>query len=459
MTPELLKSIIALGEGYQAEFKVSVPSKVRELTEEICAFANAAGGALVLGVDNNNIVKGITIDNNTRSAIQNSISEINPKLNCSLEFVTVDGLNVGVINVPSGKNKPYVYSGAIFVRVGPNTQKLTTAEEMRDFFQQADKIYFDESPVRDFKSEADIDADNFSVFRSDAGFSSSISNEQILQNLQVYTEDAFIKTGGVLFFGKQPEAIYEQAIIRCVAFKGTDKRFIADDKKFGGPLYKQYQQAMEWLRGKIDVSYDIEGQGGGPRKESWEIPETVFKEAIINSLSHRDYYEKGAVTTIEVFDDRVELSNPGGLLSAISHEFGKRSLSRNPLVFGLFERMHLVEKIGSGIPRMEEMMLEKGLTAPEYRIDGMFTVILRRAFDFEAWKKSWSSKLNETRLAILHAINNHPEISKKQLANALALSTTAIDNNIDYLRQLNILERIGPDKGGQWKIHFIPAKD
>jgi ATP-dependent DNA helicase RecG len=455
MTAEQIKSIISLGEGYQAEFKVKIPSKVRELTEEICAFANAAGGVLILGVDNNNAIKGINIDNNMRSAIQNSIGEINPKLNCTLEFVVIDGLNLAVINVPSGKNKPYVYSGAIYIRVGPNTEKLTTAEEMRDFFQQADKIYFDESSVTHFNPATDMDEDNLSGFRSDAGFNATISNQQILNNLQVYAEDGFIKAGGALFFGKQPEAVFPQALVRCVAFKGTDKRFITDDKKFGGPLHKQYLQAMEWLRGKLNVAYDIEGQGGGPRKENWEIPETVFKEAIINALSHRDYYEKGAVTTIELFDDRVEISNPGGLLSAIGHEFGKRSLSRNPLIFGLFERMHLVEKIGSGIPRMEELMLEKDLAKPEYRIDGMFTIILRRAIDFENWKKLWEDKLGDPRLAILHAINNHPRISKKQLADTLAISTTAIDKHIDRLKDLGILERIGPDRGGRWKINRV----
>lgn len=455
MTAEQIKSIIALGEGYQAEFKVSVPSKVRDLTEEICAFANAAGGVLLIGVDDTNVIKGVSIDNAKRSSIQNSISEINPKLNCTIEIVSVDGLDVGVLNVPSGKNKPYVFSGAIFVRVGPNTQKLTTAEEMRDFFQQADKIYFDESPCKEFDTNAQIDNDNFNAFRADAGFHVSISNEQILKNLQLYTEDGLFKSGAVLFFGNQPEAIYEQAIIRCVAFKGTDKRYIADDKKFGGPLYHQYTQAIEWLRGKINVSYDIEGQGSGARKENWEIPETVFKEAIINSLSHRDYYEKGAVTTIEVFDDRIEISNPGGLLSAISHEFGKRSLSRNPLIFGLFDRMHLVEKIGSGIPRMEELMHGNGLTSPEYRIDGMFTIILRRQFNFEEWKKLWSTKLNAQRLAILHVINNQPNVSISQLANALAISDTAIDNHLSFLKELRIIERIGPNKGGKWKINFI----
>lgn len=455
MKAEQIKSIVALGEGYQAEFKISVPSKVRDLTEEVCAFANAAGGVVLIGVDDKNVIKGVDIDNAKRSAIQDSISEISPKLNCTIEIVNVDGLNVGVLSVPSGKSKPYVFSGAIYVRVGPNTQKLTTAEQMRDFFQQADKIYFDESPCKEFNVAKQLDADNFNAFRADSGFHTSISNDQILNNLQLYTEDGVFKSGAVLFFGSQPEAIYAQAIIRCVAFKGNDKRYIVDDKKFGGPLYHQYTQAIEWLRGKINVAYDIEGQGSGARKENWEIPETVFKEAIINSLSHRDYYEKGAVTTIEVFDDRIEISNPGGLLSAISHEFGKRSLSRNPLIFGLFDRMHLVEKIGSGIPRMEELMQGNGLASPEYRIDGMFTIILRRQFNFEEWKKLWSTKLNAHRLAIIHVINNQPTVSKNQLANALAVGVTTVENHLNYLKEIGIIERVGPDKGGSWKINFI----
>ncbi len=73
---------------------------------------------------------------------------------------------------------------------------------------------------------------------------------------------------------------------------------------------------MSWLESKLQVAYKIEG--AGPREEIWEIPLTVFKEAIINALSHRDYYEQGASIMIEMFDDRVEISNPGGLLPLIN---------------------------------------------------------------------------------------------------------------------------------------------
>src|SRR5690606_17421066 len=143
-----LKSIIASGEGYNAEFKVRFPSKVKELTEEICAFANAAGGTLLIGVDDQNNIQGVSFDNAKHSALQNSVDEISPSLHCDVYTVTIDGKEIIVIEVPSGEQKPYVLSGAIYVRQGPNTQKLTTVEEMRDFFQQADRIYFDEAPCK-----------------------------------------------------------------------------------------------------------------------------------------------------------------------------------------------------------------------------------------------------------------------------------------------------------------------
>lgn len=137
-----IKSIAQSGEGYNAEFKIRVPAKVKELVEEVCAFANAAGGVVLLGVDDNNEIRGIEINNKKRSAIQNSLHQINPNLHCPFYFVEVGGKQIGVIEVPSGLQKPYTLSGAIYVRQGANSQKITSVEQMRDFFQQSGRIYF-----------------------------------------------------------------------------------------------------------------------------------------------------------------------------------------------------------------------------------------------------------------------------------------------------------------------------
>ena len=450
-----IKSIIASGEGYNAEFKVSIPSKIKEITEEVCAFANASGGVVLIGVDDANTIKGITIDNAKRSAIQNSINEISPVLKCDFNIIEVDGKNIAVIEVPSGQNKPYVLSGAIYVRQGPNSQKLTTVEEMRDFFQQADKIYFDDAICKEANIEDDIAKENINTFRFEAGLVNATSDEQLFTNLKLVTNDGQLKNGTVLFFGSNPEKFFEKAVIRCVAFDGTDKRYIVDDKVMTGTLYQQYQKSMIWLKSKLDVRYDIEGEGANPRNEYWEIPIIAFKEAIINSLAHRDYYDKGARTTIEVFDDRVEISNPGGLVSAVPrNEFGKRSASRNPLIFGLFERMRLVEQIGSGITRIRDVMNDEGLTPPEFNIDGMFTVTLRRPFDFEKWVEKWVDKLTENRIDILKNIHKNSRISIRELSDVLGLSLSAIDKNLLFLKELGLLERMNGAKGGYWIIHF-----
>lgn len=129
-----IKNLVSGGEGFNVEFKHSVPSKVREISEEVCAFANAAGGIVLLGVDDSNQTIGINIDNLKRSAIQNSLNEITPNLNCLFHEIKLDDKAVFVIEVPSGVYKPYVLSGAIYIRIGPNTQKLTTLSKCEVFF-------------------------------------------------------------------------------------------------------------------------------------------------------------------------------------------------------------------------------------------------------------------------------------------------------------------------------------
>lgn len=214
LTAQEIKNIIQSGEGYNAEFKLRVPSKVKELSEEICAFANAAGGVLLLGVDDNNTIKGIEIDNSKRSAIQNTLKEINPHLPTSIYSVKVDGVNIWVIEVDSGMQKPYVLSGAIYVRQGPNSQKLTSVERMRDFFQQSDRIYFDESPCDGFSMDNDLDEDWFVEFQSRSRISSTIDKNQIIQNLKLLLPDGTMKNGGALFFGETPEHFIETANTR-----------------------------------------------------------------------------------------------------------------------------------------------------------------------------------------------------------------------------------------------------
>jgi ATP-dependent DNA helicase RecG len=376
ITSEDIKRMAERGESYNVDFKVAVPQKVRDITEEVCSFANAAGGVVLVGIDDHGVIKGASIDNSKRSAIQDSIGEISPALHCEMYPIEVEGKEVWVIEVPAGRQIPYFFGGSVFVREGANSQKLTNVEEIRELFQQAEKIYYDSIPNKKYNLYDNLDADIMKAFRREAHISNNVEYDQLLENIQAFTEEGDVKRGAILFFAKHPENLFFHAVVRCIQFKGTDKLHIIDDKTFGGPLVFQYEQALNWIEDKLKVEYEIKGTG--PRTEKWEMPLDVFREAIINALAHRDYYEQGAFTNVEIYDDRVEITNPGGLLPLVAKNFGRKSLSRNPFVFSLFMRMNLVEHVGSGIGRMKELMLEAGLPEPEYETEGMFTVILYR---------------------------------------------------------------------------------
>ena len=376
ITADDIKMMARRGESYNVDFKVTVPQKVRDITQEVCSFANAAGGYVLIGIDDNGSIKGVSLDNAKRSSIQNSIGEISPALHCELYPVEVDGKEVWVIDVPAGRLVPYFFGGSVFLREGPNSQKITNAEEIRELFQRAEKIYYDSIPQKKYDIFDHLDNNIIKIFRREAHISNNVDDKQLLVNLQAFTENEEVRRGAILFFDRHPEELFFHAVVRCTQFKGTDKLHIIDDKTFVGPLYFQYEQALSWIMDKMRLEYVIKGTGS--RVEKWELPLEVFREALVNALAHRDYYEQGAFTTVDLFDDRIEISNPGGLLPLVAKHFGRRSLSRNPYIFSLFMRMNLVEHVGSGIGRMKELMLNAGLPEPEYETEGMFTVTLRR---------------------------------------------------------------------------------
>ena len=117
--------LIAQGEGQQVELKREVPSKVRELSEEICALANASGGCILLGVKNDGtFTEGFTINNSKRSALRDSVDQIEPQVDCDIYPLSVSGHEIWVMEVKEGEDKPYFCSGAVHIRRGANSQKL-----------------------------------------------------------------------------------------------------------------------------------------------------------------------------------------------------------------------------------------------------------------------------------------------------------------------------------------------
>jgi len=131
-------------------------------------------------------------------------------------------------------------------------------------------------------------------------------------------------------------------------------------------------------------------------------------------------------------------------------DFGKKSLSRNPLLFGLVHRLGLVEKVGSGIERMRLAMVNAGLKEPVFEFGTFFTVKLKRSGQVHTQKTP--RKHPENTQKIIDAILENPAITIKELARKLGLSQDSIKHRVLVLKKKGVIKRVGPDKGGHWEV-------
>lgn len=368
MTQQELNTIIQTGEGYKIEFKRSVNN---DLSKEMVAFANSSGGRIFIGIDDNGSVPGISVDNALKSKIEMMARDCDPSISISLE----PAHNVLIVHVPEGANKPYRCTNGFYIRNGASSVKLTT-EEIRDFFAAEGKVHFDEMPSK-LKYSGAVDKNLVNRYLQLSGISKTIDQQQLLFNLGVLDKQnaGYLNHSGLLFF-QNPTIYIPQSAVTCVVYKGTIKVDIIDKKTFELDLIGNIDEAMAFLKRHLNLSYEIKTKR---RVEKLEIPEVVLREAVVNAVAHRDYFEKGATVMVEVFDDRVEISNPGGLPKGLKEEdFGKRTLARNPLIASLLQRAGYIEKLGTGVARMKEGMLAEHLPEPEFTFNNFFVITLKR---------------------------------------------------------------------------------
>jgi ATP-dependent DNA helicase RecG len=444
--PDTIKSLISQGEGYNLEFKESFSNGI---AREICAFANADGGKVLLGVSDGGETRGITISNDLMSRIHDIARNMDPSLKVEISRIG----NVLIVDVPRGTDKPYSVNGKFYVRDGTNSQQLKR-DEIRRFFQDEGLILFDEKPNYDFGIETDFNDATFETFLEITRTSPVLEKYDILENLGLL-KDGCLNNAGVLLFCKKITTFLLNATITCVLFQGRDKYKILDRKEFEGDLYSNYQDAFTYLQSKLNTEYIIKG---GPREEKLELPESALREAILNAIAHRNYFLNANIQ-VYIFSDRVEITNPGGLPLGMSYDdLGRKSMPRNFLLFGLMQRVGLVEKVGTGILRMNHAMEEYRLEKPVMEADeNWFTIIFKRPElereSFEGRGKTTPQKTTQkTTQKILGLIKENPDITRRELASTIGISEDGIKYHLTNLKNMGLLERIGPDKGGYWRI-------
>ena len=431
------------GEGLKLEFKESL----KNIDKEIVAFANAEGGRIFLGISDNNKIKGIKITNALKSQIQDIARNCDPSIDINLERFD----KILIINIKEGKDKPYKCSTGFYLRKGANSQKLKR-DEILKIAKGEGTLRFDKLINYRSNFKKDFDKEKLKSYLDKSGIKTKLPAKDILLNLgmaEKQKEDLFFNNTGILFFSKNIRNFFIHAYITCARYKGKDKVYVIDRKDFSEDIITNIDSAVSFVEKNTRLAYEIKGLR---RKEIPEYPIEALREAITNALMHRDYFHEGANVFVEVFSDRIEISNPGGLPNGLKkEEFGKKSVRRNPLIADILHRAGLIEKLGTGINRMKEVMLKYGLKKPIYKFNDFFTVIFYGPGEKVLGEKL-GEKLGENERKILLCISKNKYITLKELSKKLDISDIAVYKNISKLKKKGLVKRIGPAKGGYWEV-------
>lgn len=443
-----LTDLLALGEGFTIEFKRSLRS---DLGREICAFANAAGGAILLGVEDDGTVRGVQGHNRLKSRVQSIARSTEPPIGVDVESMG----EVLCVRVPAQRGKPYSFGGRFFIREGASSQQMSR-DEVRDFFFAEGVIRFDESPCNRFSLDGDLDEDTWAAFRRRAKIPDHMEPETALGNLRLLAGDGRITNAGAWLLAKDIRRVHSSAHLTCALFQGTTKTEILDRRDFPGDVYSMIDGAMTWVRSKINVRYIITGSVN--REERPELPLDAIREAVVNAVAHRDYRSTANVH-VYLFHDRLEVVSPGGLPAGITKaELGLKSVPRNPLLFGLLHRMDAVEQIGTGIRRIRDLCREWEVPAPAIDVSERWvTVTFRRVAWGGEGSEATSKRPGRDQVGTKLAPSRHQvRILRKSLAAQPITELMAVVERKDRTKFRNQVLRPLLDAG--WIEMTIPDK-
>ena len=431
-----LHELTKLGEGFTTEFKIS---GTKNIGRELCAFANATGGTLLIGVTDSGNPVGVKDHNKLKSEIQSIARSVEPPLVLDMESVR----DVLIVSIPAQNSKPYSFAGKFYLRDGASSQQMSR-NEIREFFFQEGVIHFDETPCDTFRLDTDLDDSNWSLFAKRANIPDGMKPKNALENLHLITKEKITQAGAWLL-AKDITRFNISGNVSCALFMGSDKDRILDRKDFTGDVYSMIDSLMTYILSKINTELTIESV---QRKERPELPEEALRETVVNALAHRDYRSTANVQ-VYIFQDRLEIVSPGGLPAGMTaKDLGKKSMPRNPLLFSILYRMNAVEHIGSGIQRIRKACEDYGVQAPILKVEDNWVTVtfLRPAVGRILTDQDTDQDTDQVKL--LMQVLRHRTLSASELMEFLTLRhrPNLRDNYLHPALNLGLVEMTMPEK-------------
>lgn len=323
-----LQSLLQAGENQAVEFKAEVSP---EIGKSICAFANTNAGTIMVGISDDGRFKDLAKDADERVA--QIAHGCKPSVYPSIEKVMCEGKLVLVVAVPHSKGVLHSYKSIAYRRVGTTDMPLSP-EEVIAFAQHAGLIRFDNKicPAQ----LADMDETAIGKFLRRAlaerrlEIDPALPFAELLDKLELRKDDR-LTYAAALLFAKEPQRFVLQAEVRCARFKGTESLVFIDMKVLRGNVVDLIDNAEKFVMNHIRLAAQVVDF---LREEKWEYPLEALREAITNAVCHRDYFSTANVH-VSIYDDRLEIWNPGALPPELTIAALKRphnSIPRNPLI-------------------------------------------------------------------------------------------------------------------------------
>lgn len=451
-------------ESTTIEWKQSV-AEIEEIIETAAAFANTEGGRIYIGISPEGKVLGVQVGKGTIEKLVNQIAQhTDPKLHPKVSVKKIGGKVVIVVEVKESHDHLVLAFGRPYKRVGKSSPKMSKDEYERLILEKhKDRLYFDEQICKGAKI-TDISREKVSDFvkkaKEQRGLSidARTSVNDILRKLKLM-KDGKLTNAAVLLFGKDTQAFFLQSELKAIRFKGIDEtKPMLDFKTIGGDAITLLEKAESFIYDHIPMKAWIES-GKLQRQEKWLYPPDAIREALANALAHRDYSSPSKVQ-VRIFDDRLEIWNPGLLTLPLTLEKlkGKHdSIPRNPLIAKAFFWIKFAEDVGSGTSKIIQWCREWGLPEPTYEeAGGSFVTVFHNPKPEQIIQKGSeisSERGSETSSErVISEIRKNPSISAQELAQMLGITSRAVEKHLSRLKEKGVVKRIGPDFGGHWEV-------
>lgn len=466
----------------------SIRIDAKTLAEPLCAFANADGGIIAIGITNSKRqVEGVDGDiSKLNDLLRVPLDYCNPTVEVRTELVPCKDMHgndnhVLLMFVEPSMQVHANQADEVYMRVGDKSKKLSFEDRTQLMYDKGTR-YFEDSPVADAELD-DIDIDFVKEYIRKIGYSKT-PLEYLKENKGFVKEKngkLLISTAAILLFGKYPQTYYPRARVRFIRYEGTEEKFgthmnVIKDVIFDGNILKMAKDSIAFLDTQIKEKTYL-GQDGMFVTEE-EYPKFVRQEIIVNAITHRDYSIKGTDIQIKMFDDKIVVESPGKLPGLVKPENIRTThFSRNPKIAEFLKAYEYVKEYGEGVNRMIDEMQAVGLPEPAfYRNNFMLQTIVKNGernekVPIEAHKvpidnekvpidppkvpieklideKSISEIMKSSIIDFYNGIEPNRIFGRKEVSEILGYSDRNAGKIIAFMKTLNIIEPVkGKGKG------------